>query len=216
MAIGYEVNNVDFDLIFAPNLSGTFSAASNIEAGSVDLNTRYEKLSFGTAAAATGYETAAGGADVNTLWAAIGTPVYNMPLPIQGLTMGQTVQLPSGSGSAQITFLALTSGWTVTSSATGGVGVPTNTPQSGAIPSGATQIQITATVHPGDAAGIPTNTCATPTAIPGSGGVGYQLLTSGTGSPGQSAGQDLVIKFFNASSALISMTTCTFFASRGL
>ena len=216
MAIGYtSKTGQDFDLVFAPNLSGLFSAASNLQVGGVDLNTRYELLSYGSAAAATGYDTAPGGADVNTLWAAIGTPIYNNPLPIQGLTMGQAVFLPgAGSGSAQIAFLATISGWTVNGSSFGGSSTSQNQPQSGSIPSGAVSVQVVASLIPGDQVGTPTNTAASATALSGT-GIGFMILTSGTGTPGATCGYNLTINFFNASGTNISQTTCIVVASRG-
>jgi hypothetical protein len=217
MAVGYQVGGVDFDSIFAPNLSGTFSGPSNLQAGGADLNGRYEKLSFGTAAAATGYQTAAGGADVNTLWAAIGTPVYNSPLPVQGLTMTTACRVSGGSGTATSVFNASSGGWIFNGSAVGGVQTLTNLPQpaSGipnAVPSGAAFVQVVATLASG-VAGVVTNTLSSMTAL--STGGAFQIQSTGAATPGNVSNYALVVNFFNASGTNISTTTCNLVASHG-
>lgn len=72
MASGFVSGTTDLDSIFAPYTTGTKPAATGYIVGTQDLKDRYAPLSTGSAAAATGFNIA-GGADLNTLFAAIGT-----------------------------------------------------------------------------------------------------------------------------------------------
>lgn len=72
MATGFLVNGTDLDSIFAPIRTGwTQTTVTEFKVGVNDLSTRYAKLSYGSAAGATGYKVA--GADLNTYFAAINT-----------------------------------------------------------------------------------------------------------------------------------------------
>lgn len=75
MATGFKVGTKDLDDIFDPYVQGAKPAATGYTVGGVDLNQRYAPLEYGSQAAATGMKIA-GGADLNTLWAAKGTAVY--------------------------------------------------------------------------------------------------------------------------------------------
>ncbi len=68
--------DIQFDDVFAPNLSGTYAADSGFRGpdGS-DLSRRYEHISFGSKHADVNHRTSAG-IDVSNLWAAKGTAVY--------------------------------------------------------------------------------------------------------------------------------------------
>jgi hypothetical protein len=69
---------IQFDDVFAPNLSGTYAADSGFRGpdGS-DLSRRYEHISFGSKHADVNHRTSAG-VDVTNLWAAKGTAVYSL------------------------------------------------------------------------------------------------------------------------------------------
>lgn len=76
--------NVDLDSIFlAYNSPDTQAAATGITIGTpaVDLNQRYEKLSYGSASSATGIESGSGAADLNTFFAANTGGTWTATLP---------------------------------------------------------------------------------------------------------------------------------------
>lgn len=213
MSSGLTAHGLTLEQIFAPFTSGTQAAATGINGGGSDLNAQFAPLSAGSAAATTGINAPSG--DLNVYFAALGT-TSAMP-GVQGLIMSTAVQLPSGSGSATSTFTCGSSGWIFTGAAVGGVQTLSNLPfaASGlytAVPAGATQVQVTATLASG-VAGSLTNTLASVTPISTGGAV--QIVSSGSGGSGFVSNYQLVIKFYNASSVLISTTTCNLVASCG-
>lgn len=113
MASGYEVNGLDLDDIFAPYSTGTKPAATGYEVSGVDLSQRYDPISQGSAALSTGYKIA-GGADLNTLFAALNTT---------GVTVGTQPGNVSGSSSAGDPSGTVTSN-TTTCAGSGGGGGP--------------------------------------------------------------------------------------------
>lgn len=136
MPSGYDVNGIDLDNIFAPYASGTKPPATGYDVGGVDLNQRYDPISQGSAAQATGYKIA-GGADLNTLFAAISTTtvtVTTQPANVSGsaaagdpsgtVTSGTTTCAGSGgTGSYSYTWVMASGSATFTNpnSATSGV-----------------------------------------------------------------------------------------------
>ena len=78
---GYYSKGVPLSSIFAPYVAGTTKArASGILDANNDLSNIYANIIYGTAAAATGIKSES--ADINTLYAKLGTTNY--PLPING------------------------------------------------------------------------------------------------------------------------------------
>jgi len=138
MTSGFRSNGTDLDSIFAVTHSGwTAASASGFQVSGSDLNTRYAKLSYGSAAGTTGYRT--NGVDINTLFAAAGTTSLIMntqPSDVSGssgagnpsgtVTSGTTTVSASRGNSAAYTYtwhIASGSGvsFTAGSSATTGV-----------------------------------------------------------------------------------------------
>jgi hypothetical protein len=218
MSSGLFSNGNALENIFAAWASGMPHApATGLGNATLDINQLFAPLSQGSAAPATGIFS--NGADLNTIFCALGT---NSLMPgIQGLSMSTAVQLPSGSGSATSNLNILTSGWQFTGNAIGGTQTLGNLPNPSSgianpLPPGATQVQITATLTSATAGTI-SNTASSITAIPSSGGVGFQVASIGAGGSGSGfvSNYQLVIKFYNASTQLISTTTCNLIASRG-
>lgn len=76
MASGFKVGATDLDSIFAPFVSGWPQAgATSYKVGASDLNARYAALSSGTASGTTTHLRLSSTADLNTVFAAIGTTI---------------------------------------------------------------------------------------------------------------------------------------------
>lgn len=202
--------NADLDLVFDPYVQGTSPPATGLNVGgtTTDINTRYAPIVFGSAAAATGFNTKqSGNADLNTLFAAYGTAVYALPINGKSYT---AAAFTTGAGvNAALNFNAATSGWTVTKNIAGTV----TTLDSGTIPAGATKVKYTDTWlnATGDTGtGSPTNgapsfTTLTSTSISASDSIGV----AGGGGTKQTT-HSMNIQFQNAAGATISNTTITF------
>lgn len=102
MASGYESNGTDLDSIFASYVTGhTQAPITGEEVLGADLNTRYDKLSYGSAAPATGTES--GGNDLNTIFAKKGTVVQALtlyPTNTNSVTMSTAKELSTSSSFA--------------------------------------------------------------------------------------------------------------------
>lgn len=201
--------NADLDAVFDPYVQGTSPPATGLNVGgtTTDINTRYAPIVFGSAAAATGWNTKQSGhADLNTLFAAFGTAVYS--LPIDGHGYSSSGAGPGGSSvRAEMNFQINTSGWTLVAT---GTGKSPTTLASGAMPSTASTIVITDTWlnATGDTTpGIVVNTCSSSTTIPATGTVGNSITITGTTSGQTTHSVHIVMK--NSSGTTISTTTFT-------
>lgn len=76
MTSGFKTGTTDLDDVFAPYLTGTKPAATGLKVGNQDFRDRYAPLSQGTQAAPTGFKVV--DADLNTIFAAKGTPNYTL------------------------------------------------------------------------------------------------------------------------------------------
>lgn len=214
MTTNIRCKGVDLDNIFDPYVEGTSPGLTGLKVAGVDINTRYAPLIYGTAAPVTNINSKVRGTssfvDLNTLFAAKGTAQYT--LPIDGQTfVASGVAAAGHPATAHVNFNISTAGWSVVA---GGTGAPDATKASGAVPSGAVDIQITESWldATGDTnIGIVNNTCSVYTTIPGSGTVGCGVSESHSDTTGQTTHQ-LVIKMRNAAGTIISTTTCTFIA----
>jgi len=87
MASGYEKAGTDLDSILAAFVSGqTQAAATGYKVAGSDFNTRYAKLSYGTAPAVTGYKVAS--SDLSTIFAGIGTVITSLTLYMNATATG--------------------------------------------------------------------------------------------------------------------------------
>ena len=204
MASGYAVASTDLDSIFGPKGANT-AAATGIKVAGVDLNARYLRLADGIALTyATGIKV--NGADLNTFFGAPATA-----LPINGQTFNASATSGTGASSASYIFSASTSGWSVTGSSSGGGSVSPGA--SGAIPSGATQVQYTTSVASSAGTFSSSNTTTS----------GKQPLTTSqtvsagaTGTPSTVDSHiwlNVTITFYNAANAAISTTNIQLRAS---
>lgn len=104
MASGYKIaGGTDLDSVFETYTSGTKPSNTGYTVASVDLKDRYAPISTGSAAAATGFKIA-GGADLNTLFAAIGS-VSTVQLNDQNISHSNP-----GGANARATYRLNTSG----------------------------------------------------------------------------------------------------------
>lgn len=105
MASGLLKNGVDLDNLFEAR-SSTAIANTGILVGGVDIANRYEKLASGSAIAAVGFKVS--GADLNTLFAGIGTVVVGTSITFS--TPG-TYYWPTGnSATTSATFTVIGGG----------------------------------------------------------------------------------------------------------
>ena len=215
MTTGIKSKGVDLDSIFAPYVQGTSPAATGVKFAGTDIHTRYAPLIYGTAAPATGITCKPGGAgslvDLNTLFAAIGTPSYS--LPFNGQTYSSAYAIPSGSsGYALIGFEILGGNtWQIYKSLNGAANV---TLASGYIPAGSSTVKFTwgsYTIDPGfkDAGGGVTNGAVTPTLVSSNPLTFYQTSTATSTSGSRERKYPFVVDFYDASSNNISHSACT-------
>ncbi len=213
MSSGISAGGMTLEARFAAYSGGAKAANTGITGGGSELSNQFDPISLGSAAAPCGLSAPLG--DLNVYYAGLGTTSL-MP-GIKGLTMTTACRVSGGSGTATSTFNCSSGGWIFTGSATGGVQTLTNLPQpasgiANAVPAGATQVQVVATLASG-VAGVVTNTLASVTPL--STGGAFQIQSTGAATPGNLSNYQLVIKFFNASSQQISTTTCNLVASHG-
>lgn len=189
----YKSNGVDFDNLFDLYLQGPFSALSNLKQGGADLNQRYANVSFGKQGPNTNYKTAAGHADVATLWAQKGTATYLIPTPSYN---GQLIET-TGTGSLSAFIVINPDGtWSSSDSAFRGYWYGGSSPTPGI----GSNYQLLATV--GAHAGTVTNPATTYTTI--SSALTIRLTSKGT----TSASVQLQIRAVGATSPA-SSGTCT-------
>jgi hypothetical protein len=208
MTSGYRNSaGVDFDSLFDPYVQGTKPAATGYRTSDgVDLNQRFAPITFGTKGPDVSYRLS-GGADASTLWAAIGTASYG--LPIQGNVYSQNTRIAhSSSGFAALTFQAAASGWSVSGSGSGTLTPAAGTRDSGSLPAGAATVKYSASVSTG-AGGTVSNGASTPTAVGSSPSIAITQSGTGTG-----AGNDvrylITVIFYNSGGSAISTTTFYF------
>ncbi len=131
----------NLDTVFALYVTGTSPAATGLlDDSGVDIATRYAPLIYGTQALPTDlFNTAS--EDINTLFAAYGTPSYTLAL--NGLTFEANEPIPKGeSGSATCAF-GFTSDTQFYVETYPSIGSPTYTYYS--VPAGMTQVRLTLT-----------------------------------------------------------------------
>lgn len=123
MPSGYQVNGVDLDSIFAVlQPSMTPAAATSFKVAGADLNARYAPRSYGGAALVTGFKIATG-ADINTVFAALGSTsisIVTQPSAVSGVAAAGT---PSGtvtSGAMTCTVIGGSPPYTYTWHVSGG------------------------------------------------------------------------------------------------
>lgn len=211
MSNAINSKSVSLASIFDPYVAGTTKArASGIDDAGNDTSNLYANIIYGSAAAATGIKSQ--NADLNTLYAAKGTAVYNTPLPINGNTYSGTRQVTSGTGAASIGFAISGGGssyYVQGSTASGG----TQTLATGAVPAGATQVKFTwvsSAVAPGaqgGGGGSTSNAAPSPTALPSQPVAFYNTASFGAQSSEHGTVWTLQIDFYDASGRNISTTT---------
>lgn len=210
MTTPYKSNGVDLDDIFEPYTTGTKAAITGYPVGGQDLRDRYAPLSMGSAAAITGYKTY--GADLNTKFAAKGSVSYS--LPINGQTFTQSTNITSGNtGYAQIGFRIVTGNtWQVFGY--NSITAATTILASGAIPSGAVNVQYTfgtpsVPANQSNAGGGTTNNASAPTAVSSNPNAFYQTATNTATSGSRALSYPFTIDLFNSGGSNISHTAIT-------
>lgn len=206
-------HGVTLDNTFDPYVAGTDkAAATGINEAGVDICNKYAKITYGTAAAATGITCRTPAVDLSAIFAKKGTASYSLPIDDQTYSAG--VVVPAGnSGSVGVSF-ALTSAtaWRVSVTGNGGAVSPPNGTVlvTGALPAGAATIKYTMTylaevddTGPGNVS----NTAAGFTTVANGLTAGVTVGGTGTGSPKKSS-YALKVEIANGSGAVISSSTC--------
>jgi len=209
---GIKSNGVLLSAIFAPYVAGTTKArVSGISDDAGELSDQFAKLSYGTAAAATGIESV--NADLNTLYAAYGTTSYASPLSINGFSYSSVYSIPLYSTGFAVIGFRIVSGTTwqlYTSNPSTGFNLVT----SGAVPAGSINVQYlwgsyAVGIGDLDAGGIVTNPAASPVIVSGNPSTYYTTDTKGSSSGSRNREYPFTINFFNGGGTNVSHTTCT-------
>lgn len=201
---GYYYNGTDIGTIFGAKGAST-AAATGMKVNGTDLNALLLAHADGIDIGFNTGITVAGN-DLRNIFASPQTA-----LPINGQTFSAASQSGTVSTASSYTFTANTSGWAISGSSSSGGAVTPGT--SGAIPSGATQVQYTTSVASSAGTNSTTNTTS----------AGRQPLTStqtvtvgATGTPSTVDSHiwlNVTITFYNASNAAISTTNIQMRAS---
>lgn len=207
MALGYYINGVAIESIYGAKGSST-AAATGFKSNNTDLNASLMALADGVALGRNVGMTHAG-SDLSTYF---GVP--SGTLPINGKRYVCTgIWAAGGSGSVQFVFnLTSSSAWATTVTYPGSSsGSPTaGTQDSGAVPSGATQVRYTGTWNnaSGDTGSYTlSNGASSATALATN--VNMTLSMPGSGTTVRQTTYNFKIEFLNASSVVISTTNFT-------
>lgn len=208
MGTGILRNGVDLLGVFGAKGAST-AAATKILSNGTDLNQLLLARADGVDI---GYNTGiyANGNDLRNIF---GLPAGNTPLPINGNTYNAVASIPTGStGSAAVGFRITTGNtWAVFTSVPGDTN---HIRDSGAVPSGAVNIQVTFgtyTIPSGDADGLGTvtNPAASQVAVSSNPSCFYTTNTFGSAAGSHGRSYPVRIDFFNSSGVNISTTNIT-------
>lgn len=202
---GYFVNNIDIGTLFGPKGAST-AATTGYEVNSVDICQLLLALEDGVDIGIdTGYKV--NNVDLRHI---LGAPSGSSPLPINGQFFAASAQSGTGGSSASIAFTTNASGWQVIRnvSPNSGSGVVT----SGTIPSGATSVSFVLVINNQTVSTGSTNTAPTQTSLSSNQTVAVNASGSPS-SPERVIDATATLKYYNASSAVISTTVISLEAS---
>lgn len=134
-------------------------------------------------------------------------PAVDTPLSINGKTYSAGMIVSSGSGTIGYQFTTTNATWTVNLNRAGGTGSPAAGSQdSGAVPTGATQVRLTLTYQSGTS--VTTNNTASTATTLSSTGVGAGIVSPSIlqNNPGSQCQYNLKIEYLNSGGTVISTT----------